>query len=56
MGNGLTKRHVEDWAIGRCLGKLAGAEPFTLPLVLHRGERPDFMVEGGWGKVGIEVT
>ncbi len=56
LGNGLTKVHVEDWAIGRLLRTLAGSEPFTFPMAVHRRERPDFALVTGCCSVGVEVT
>lgn len=48
--------HVENWAIARLLSTLHNKDFFQYPLKVLHQDRPDFVIESGDNKIGIEHT
>lgn len=53
---GRTTEHVETWAICRLLATLANSNFINYPISVSHLDRPDFQVQFGNAKVGIELT
>ena len=54
--NGRTTHHTETWAICRLLSTLANRGRLSFPVSVTHRDRPDFLIEAGNTKVGVEVT
>ena len=53
---GRTKEHCERWSICQFLASFADSELLTYPLSLFHQDKPDFLLELGKSRAGIEVT
>ena len=54
--NGRTTHHTETWAICRLISTLANRDRLSFPVSVTHRDRPDFLIEAGNTKVGVEVT
>lgn len=54
--DGRTTHHTETWTICRLLSTLANHKRLSFPVSLNHRDRPDFLIEAGNTKVGVEVT
>jgi hypothetical protein len=54
-GMGRTKEQTETWVICHLLATIAESA-LAFPVVLERGERPDFRLDTHRGLTGVEVT
>jgi len=55
-GKGRTKESLERWTIINCLTTLAKNDRLSYPLMLKKGEHPDFLLVMDKENIGIEVT
>lgn len=53
---GRKTHHTESWTICRLLSTLAGSRLLAYPVSLKHRDRPDFHLQSGARKIGIEVT
>jgi hypothetical protein len=53
---GRTTEHCERWSICRFLASFSDSELLSFPLSLVHRDKPDFLLEFGQRKVGIEAT
>jgi len=54
--NGRSTKHCEIWSVCRLLSTLANIGELSFPLQLTHDDRPDFILEMGERKIGIETT
>lgn len=53
---GRKTHHTEAWTISRLLSTLANAGGLSYPLSLNHRDKPDFLIEMGTIRIGVEVT
>ncbi len=56
MANDRTTEHCERWSVCRFLATFADATFLRFPLTIVHRDRPDFLLNMGNHKIGIEVT
>jgi len=54
--DGRTSQHTETWTACHLLATLAKAGQLTYPVSVAHRDRPDFLLEAGSIKIGVEVT
>ncbi len=54
--NGRNTEHTEKWAICRLLSTLAARNRLKYPVSLSHRDKPDFLLNSGDQKIGIEIT
>lgn len=54
--DGRTTHHTETRTICRLLSTLAKVEPLCFPLIVAHRDKPDFLIDAGSRKAGIEIT
>ena len=55
-GRGRRTRHAETWVACRFLATIAGTDLLQFPVQVNPGDRPDLVVSGSAGLIGIELT
>ena len=53
---GRTPKHIEKWTIARLTSTLASSGLLVFPLSVTHRERPDFLLQFGTVKIGVEIT